>query len=205
MKITPVRNSGILEEYKFYPTTNALKIAFLLGEVKKIIDVPDVSFHGQSMETYRNISVQKTMGGNALVTLFYNTVDPTLSDKKLRDGLSYALPDSFKDGQRNYLPYSPQSFYFNADLPLRKEDLSHAKILIDSSLSNASSSAVPLLTLKTLDKYQNAAKEVSNEWKKVGVKTKIVVVSGIPADFQMYLGDFNVAKAYIDPGSLGII
>ncbi len=182
------------EEYIFYPTTESLKIAFALGEITEIESIPDMNLHKTSLESFPNLVVEKKPNLTKLVTLFFNTEDPLLSDKKWRSGLTYALPSNFKEGIRVYTPYSPSSFFFNDTLIDKSQDLNHAKVLIDSAMETASNEAKPTLSLKVLKKYKQTASIVKNSWSKVGVNISITEVDSIPDTFQIYLGDFNVPK-----------
>ena len=75
----------------------------------------------------------------------------------------------------------------------KSQDITHAKVLIESAMETASSEA-PLLKMKVLKKYTTTAKEIVEQWRKVGIKADIEEVSTIPDSFQIYLGDFNVPR-----------
>lgn len=173
-------------KFVFYPTEDALKTAFALGEVTEAQGLTSVSFQDTTFDKYPNTQVKKQINPTSLVTLFYNTTDPALSDRKVRLGLNYALPHTFKYGQNAYLPYPPSSIYFNKEIDERRQDIDHAKVLMPDNR--------PKLTITTLKKYSVLAKEISKDWEKVGIKTKIEEVDTIPARFQIFLGDFNVPK-----------
>lgn len=181
------------EEYIFYPTEESLKIAFALGEVTDAVGINDPKLLKSNIELYSGIITEKKPDFTTLITLFFNTEDPVLSDKKWRSGLTYALPSEFKNGVRVYTPYPPNSFYFNDTFMDKSQDITHAKVLIESAMETASSEA-PLLKMKVLKKYTTTAKEIVEQWRKVGIKADIEEVSTIPDSFQIYLGDFNVPR-----------
>ncbi|HUQ85880.1 MAG TPA: ABC transporter substrate-binding protein [Candidatus Limnocylindrales bacterium] len=170
----------------FYPTENALKTAFALGEITQASGVLSIDFQNISFEKFPKTTIKKDINYSSLVTLFYNTTDPTLSDRKVRLALNYALPSNDKLGKSAYLPYAPTSIYFNKEVAERKQDFDHAKLLLLDSK--------PQLTISTLKKYSNIAKIVESEWKKVGIATKIEEVDQVPDRYQIFLGDFNVPK-----------
>lgn len=192
LTIVSVKDRLDRKRFQFYPSEEALKMAFVLGEVSEISEVTSVSFKDLSFEKFANAKVIKSSDYSRMVTLFFNTKDGTLSDKKLRLGLSYALPDHFDGGERAYLPYSPKSIYFNKELVAPQQDFDHAKLLLSSS--DAASGSAMTLTIKTLRKYKSTADVIASSWKQVGVKTTVEEVDGIPNDFQVFLGDFNLAK-----------
>ena len=134
------------------------------------------------------MNVKKKVLYNQVVTVFYNTQDKVLSDKKLRDGLSYSLPNIFADGERAYSPISPKLWAYAVASP-HTQDLSHAKLLLGASIG---SSAPPTLTLDTLPKYEKVAEKVAQAWSTIGIKTKIETVDSAPQVFQIYLGEYSI-------------
>lgn len=180
--------------YTFYPNQDALKTAFLLGELTKIVGVNDTNVASTDLAKNRNTAVAKQTNYNQLVTIFYNTKDEVVSDNKLRKGLNYAIPDTFAEGERTYLPYAPQSIYANKDISSNTQDLAHAKLLIDSTYGSASASARRTITLKTLSRYRPIADRIAKIWQSLGVKVKVEEVDSRPDTFQMYLSDFYVPK-----------
>jgi peptide/nickel transport system substrate-binding protein len=127
-----------------------------------------------------------------LITLFYNTQDKNLSDKQLRDALSYALPNQFKDGERAYSPIPPTQWAFNPNIQ-RLQDTTHAKLLLDAALGKDTSN-FPSIIISTQSRYLQTAKDIQAAWKQIGINSKIDVVDGLPSVFQVYLGNFNVPK-----------
>ncbi len=175
--------------FQFYPTQSALKNAFVIGEIDKIIGLEDINFNGTNFDSFQNAKVEKSIDYRHLVTLFYNTQDRALSDKRLRGALSYAVPDSFNSGKRNYEPFDPNSWaYHQSDY---QKDYTHAKLLLSQSQS-ASESANIEITIQALSQYESVAKEIAKSWSNIGVKTKIKVVDTLPSNFQAFLGDFKL-------------
>lgn len=185
-------NPSVVKVYQFYPSTEALKIAFALGEISEANGVYDTKIKNISFSLFPNAFIGKETNYNQLVALFFNTGDSILSDKKVRNALSYAIPDKFTDGERAYSPF-PHISWAKTDYYDRKSDLEHAKLLLEAS-SSATKSASLTLKIKTLAKYQNSAEEITELWNRIGVKTGIEVVNRVPDDFQIFLGDFYVSK-----------
>ena len=126
--------------FQFYPTQNALKNAFVIGDIDKIIGLEDANFNGTNFSVFKNAKVEKSTDYRHLVTLFYNTQDRFLSDKRLREALSYAVPDSYSSGKRNYEPFAPNSWaYHQSDY---QKDYAHAKLLLSQSQSASESASV---------------------------------------------------------------
>lgn len=179
--------------YQFYPTEESLKTAFLLGEIYKSIGVKDINFKNKDMNSFVNVNIDKKTDFSKLVTIFYNTTDKDLSDKRLREALSYTIPDKFSYGQRSYGSFSPNSWVSQYGLTAYEQDFAHAKILLGESESSTRSAKITL-ELKTLPQYKDLAEQIKTLWEKIGIKTNIKIVDSFPSNFQVFLGEFNVPK-----------
>src|SRR5260221_6881101 len=118
--------------YQFYPTQDALKIAYYLGEVSTATNLSDISFQKTNFDRFPNTTISKTIRHDLLVTLFSNTQDTTLSDKKIRDAMSYLIPSSFSQGERAYSSISPLSWAYSSTNQ-HTEDPAHAGVLLDGA------------------------------------------------------------------------
>lgn len=183
-----------LVTYQFYPTVVSLKNAFVLGEVAKIVELPDIQFRSTTLADFKNANVVKKTNHEKLVTLFYNTRDNLASSKNLREALSISIPDNFTEGLRNPLPLSPFSFASKKGFS-HQQDLSRARLLLDK-VKSASPSGKLSLTLDTLPRLEDTAKVIAKIWEALGISVKIRVVDSVPQKFQIFLGEFNVS---VDP------
>jgi peptide/nickel transport system substrate-binding protein len=179
--------------YIFYPTEESLKTAFLLGEVSTIVGIKNENFEKYKFSEFKNAKVTKRIDRSQLVTIFYNTQDKDLSDKRLREALSYAIPDKFIQGERNHGPFRPNTWVSKDGLTTYSQDFEHAAILLGEKESS-SGSAKFVLEIKTLPQYKDIAELVKLNWEKIGIKSKIVPVDSLPVNFQVFLGEFNVPK-----------
>ena len=187
-----IKSNKKIIKYQFFPTEDALKTAFVIGEVSKISGIHDVTFKDKKINSFKSVTVKKVLNDKQLITLFYNTQDRILSEKKIREALSYAIPDKFENGERNPSPFSPNS-WVNQGTNIRIQDMEHAKNLLDASESASDSSKLKFV-LKTFSQYKGSAKIISDNFKKIGINAKIEVVETIPSNFQMFLGDLNLSK-----------
>ncbi len=178
--------------YQFYPTEDSLKNAFVLGEITEAENLSNLDYKNMSFKSFPNTIVNKQVNYDTLTTIFYNTQDKNLSDKRLREALSYAIPDNFNEGKRNYGPFPPNSWVNSGSLSTYSQDIEHAKSLMN--LSSASDSGKLVLTIQTLPEYKDLAKIIRDSWEKIGVKADIKVVNSLPSNFQVFLGEFNVPK-----------
>lgn len=193
IRLSSKENKLPSETYIFYPTSESLKTALVMGEVNEAYGITDTKIRNSDLKHFKNLKLERKPNYTKLITLFFNTEDPLLSDKKWRSGLTYALPDEFTDGLRSYNPYPPSLYYYNNTLN-RRQDLEHAKLLINSAIESASSSAAPEIKLTAHRKYIKTANTIKNNFSKIGIKVKIEEVENVPATFQLYLGDFNMPK-----------
>ena len=177
--------------YHFYPTAEALKTAYMLGEITTAVGLADESFNKTTFSSLPNTQVSKQTNYQKLTAVFINTGDSIMSEKKLRDALSYAIPNTFIEGERSFGPYPKQSWAFQEGLVDKTEDIEHAQLLLDAS-SAATESGKLTLSMKAFPKYKAVAEQLAKEWEKIGITTKIEYVSKLPDNFQLFLGDFNV-------------
>ena len=195
LTLIAVHDRQAIIDYEFYPTDDALKTAYMLGEVTEVDGITSTASDSLSLQNFSNTTITKKADYTQLITLFFNNEDNNLSDKKVRLSLTYALPDTFKEGKRAYLPYPPNSVYFNNDqVDDYKQDFAHAKLLLlpDQNSSGSGQKAPTNITLKTLKQYRPAANAIAAAWKNLGITTKIEEVEGIPNDYQTFLGDFSI-------------
>lgn len=188
--LSDAHNSSVVRVYQFYPSNDALKLAFALGEISVAQNLSDIMFQKTSFSSFPNASLTKSTDYTTLVTLFYNNADKTLSDPKLREALSYTIPNTFSQGVRAYTPLSPLSWAYEDTNP-HTLDYTHAKLLLEASLGT-SAKEYPTFTISTLEKYQNIAKIIQDSFAKIAITTKIEIVTTVPSSFQMYLGDFHL-------------
>lgn len=190
LTLTSTIQNPALKIYVFYPTEDSLKVAFALGEITTAENLSDISFQKTTFAAFPHTHITKSTDYTRLTTLFYNTQDTNLSNKSLRDALSYALPDTFSQGERAVSSIPPTSYAFNNDIS-RVEDLTHAKLLLQGSLGDNPAS-YPKLTISTLPIYKDLALQIQQSWKALGFSTTIQLVDSLPQVFQIYLGDFSV-------------
>ncbi len=191
MTIVSRKGPRVVEQYIFYTNQETLKLALLLGEISQAHGLTDTSYKNIKLQTFPNSTVMQSTNYHKLITLFYNTKDSLLSDKKMRNALSLALPESFVYGERVFVPFAPQNIYFDPALQ-KKQDLRHSKELMQTPDKNASAQARLTINIKTLPKYKNTAIEIAKLWKRLDIETSIEDVKSVPPLFQIYLGDLTL-------------
>ena len=126
-------------KYFFYPSQSALKDAYMLGDVSVINNISNLSYKDKfNFNEFNNTKITKGSDTGQITTVFLNTNDPVLSDKKIRKALAYSLPDNFIEGVRNYTPYEKEFWANKSDEALVK-DLDYAKSQLEDSSASESS------------------------------------------------------------------
>lgn len=175
--------------YYFYPTQEALDTAFMLGEVSSMRDVTTQGNIEKDFADWKNIKIEKNVDYSSLVSIFFSTTDQTLSNKKVRQALVYALPEKFDQGERTFSFIEPHSLYYSKSPNEGILDLDLSK-----SLLNSSDAKNITITLQTPDELVSVAKQIAKAWKRAGVNTKLVTTNDLPSTYQALLYTMKVPK-----------
>lgn len=163
---------------KLYPSEKIAKNALKLGEIQALWGVNEI----EDLSSQSNLKLYSKVNYGQLVTIFYNTKDPILSDENFRLALGYAAP-VVKDEVEALTSVSPKSWAFNDEVKdfLDKPELAGADL---KKVKNGKDSTITLTATSSL---QDVGEEVVNAWNKSGVKAVLRVESGIPQNFQALL------------------
>lgn len=171
---------------KFYPTEERTKIAFKSGEVNDIQDL----FNLQPFETWKVADVKKEISKGRVITIFFNTQDKFLSEKNLRQALSYAIDKSKFDSERALSSISPNSWSYNPQVKPYDYDLAKAKKLIeDLPKESKQDLKIKLVTSPVL---LSVAESIAKDWETLGIKVIVQVYSGIPSEYQTFLAIYDI-------------
>lgn len=167
----------------FYPTEDALKTSYILGETDVVRGIQSTNIKKLNFSSWTNTEVSKDKSYKALVTIFYNTEDKYLSDKKVRQAFSYAVPSSFTFGERAYSPIPPTSLYFSEapNYGISNPEISKSLISQNSDVKKT------VFEVSTTPEFLSVAKVVMEAWSKIGIKTKIKIVDELPRSFQILI------------------
>ena len=167
---------GNTKIYKFYPTEERSKLAFKLGEVDEILDVVDP----RPFDKWDTVKLKEEVNQKRFVAVFFNTHDALLSDKKIRQALSYAIDkDQFVGSQRALGPIPPTSWAYNSQIKPYEFDKKRAIELIGGQSLDIKLVTNPFLL--------DSAEMIAKNWEGVGVHTSVSVSSILPEDFQAFL------------------
>lgn len=153
--------------YRFYPTEDAAKTAFKLGEVDVLEDLLDI----RKLSTWPKVKVTPNLCQNRYVALFFNTQDSWLQDKSIRQALAYTLTKKDKP-ERVLGPLSPLSWAYNAEVKPYEKNVEHAKTLLENAFEGKEEGEISL-TISTVPSLLEEAEKIRTEWGKLGLKIEI--------------------------------
>lgn len=168
--------------YKFYTTQGAAITAFKLGEVDEILELSSPGI----LSSWPNTIIEKKVHKNRYVALFFNTQDPYLSSKTLRQTLTYAISKKQKNSIRALGPVSPDSFSYNPQVKPYEHNLETARKLLEEDKQDRQNYK-PKLELTTTLPHLGTAEQIKSQWIELGIDTDVKVVSFIPDEFQILL------------------
>ncbi|HSX49205.1 MAG TPA: ABC transporter substrate-binding protein [Candidatus Saccharimonadales bacterium] len=174
--------------YKFYPTEERAKLAYELGEVRKIQDLID----DKPFETWTNTKVTKNVNKQRYVAVFFNTKDDFLKDKDVRQALTYAIDKDSLSADREYGPISSNSWAYNPSLKHYDLDPAKAKGLIDKSQLSPEQKANLKIKLTTTPELLSTADKIIKDWKNIGIDATLQVTSFLPDQYQAFLGIYDI-------------
>jgi len=179
--LTIINNQKEKQIYKFYPTEERTKLAFKLGGVDKISQI----HNPKPLDSWKKIKISKDVSMGEYVALFFNTQDPSLSDKTIRQALAYGIDKDILGELRAISPISIDSWAYNPQVKPYNFDQQRATKDIKEGLTiNLSTSAI-LLPI---------AEKIAKNWEGIGVKTNVEVFSTIPNNYQALLVIFDIPE-----------
>lgn len=178
-KLTITNNKNDKITYKFFPSEERLRLAFKLGEIDIIEKIQDPS----PFETWKVVNIEKEVGYNNFVAIFFNTEDEKLSDKSVRQNLAYLIDKSSFIDERALGPISPNSWSYNPQVKQYSKDLEKAKDIKDTKI-----------ILSTLPNLLKTAERVKKDWEEAGVICEVQIVTNVPENYQAFLATVDIPK-----------
>jgi peptide/nickel transport system substrate-binding protein len=194
-QITLENSKGERIVYKFYPTEERTKLAFQLGEVNRIEGI----LNSNPFNSWSKVKIGKNIESGEYVGIFLNTNDKLLSEKNLRQALSYAINKDNLPGKRAISPISETSWAYNPQVKPYNYDAGKAREMI-GNLPDDTLAALSI-NLTTSPVLLDTAEKIAKDWEAVGVKTNIQVTAGVPSDYQAFLVIFDIPS---DPDQYSI-
>ena len=202
-KVTDIKISGIYIEslsikdknrnnkiYKFYPTEENTKQAFIIGEVDEIKDLYEPS----PIDKWNTSINSELISYNKIVTIFFNIEDKLLSQKSLRQALAYAINKDVLAGERAISPISKNSWVFNPSVKPYNYSVPRANELLEELQDQTKQDLS--ITLVSSPLLLDTAEKIAKDWEEIGVKTTVLVSSITPSQYQAYITIIDIP---IDP------
>ncbi len=181
--LTPVDSKLPTVAVRFYPNEKTALIGFSLGEVQSLAGVIN---YAQLLNNSQIKLLQKTDYGK-IVTLLFNTKDPVLSNKSIRQSLSFAAPLVDKETTANN-PISILSWAYNSDSKKYLSNMDSAKQALEKAKSTSSPDLLDKeIILTSTPNLEIIGKKIIKDWKELGFKVKMRVESGIAQNFSALL------------------
>lgn len=164
-------------EYRFYRTEAAAITAFQLGDIDVLEDVSGKD----ALASWKNASISALPRYDRVVALYFNTKEPVLGEKGVRQALAYAVPDL--GFERAYSPIAKTSWSYSGGVKHYDYNAAQAKKLL--STGNIVSGSASLI-ITTFFQYINTAQKIASSWTQIGIPTTVQVVNEI-GPFQVLL------------------
>lgn len=168
---------------RFYPNEKVATAGFNLGEVQAILGLGNT----EPFLANPKVALAQKVDFTKIVTILFQTKDPLLSNRSLRQALSYTTPNIAGEIEANN-PYPPTSWAYNPDAKRylsNKEEaaaaLERAKDVIPADKLHAE------IILTATPNLENVGKTIIEQWKTLGFDVKLRIESGIPQNFQALL------------------
>ncbi len=178
LQLVPANNQVALPrlEYKFFISETQAKTAFKLGEV----DILDNMTTREPFTDWPNINIKATITYDKSLAVFFNTTDPLLTNKEVRQALAMAIEKT--ETNRVFTPLSSKSWAYTTRVKQYEYDLPAAKKILSQKESSPSA-----LVLSTFEPHLALAQRIAASWTQAGIDTKVKVENGLPQDFQALL------------------
>lgn len=170
-------------EIKFYPSEKIARTALKLGEIESLLGVNELS----DFKTSENIISFSHTNYEQLVTIFYNTQDPILSDENFRLALSYYAP-TIQGEQEAKTSLHPNSWAFNNTVKDYLNNPDQGKI----SLGKVKNGKDSTITLTATSSLRSTGERIVEAWNNNGIKAVLRIESGVPQNFQALLITQNI-------------
>lgn len=169
--------------FSFYPTEEAARVAFKIGEVDFLENISNPD----DLKKWRNVKITTKINYDRLVAVYFNTQNEKLGEKSIRQSLAYAIEKRWHP--RSLGPISPLSWAYNSTVKPYDYDLKNAKKLLTKNNGDINEKKEPLkeIELSTIPSLLEVSELIKKDWEKLGISTKIKVISSLEDSFQALL------------------
>lgn len=174
------RQSGQTKIYKFYPSEKGLLEALKLGAVRKMEGL-HYTFNLEDKPGYK---VTSSIENNTEAIIFFNNQKKPFDDKSFRQGLMYALPDDYTEGETASSPLPRNNWALSDSVKVYPHNIETAKRLLEKQATESGSLSI---TLSTTRELAPTALKIASAWQEAGVETKVETTDLPPVNYDVYL------------------
>jgi len=170
--------------FRFYPTEEAARIGFKLGEVNILKEI----IQPEDLLRWKNVEISPQIKLNRFVAVFLNTNKSFLENKPTRQALAYAIKKEWEPRALN--SFNPKSWAYNGDVKPYNYNQENAKKLLENKNNGnnqENKESLKEIELSTFPSLLPVAEKIKKDWEDLGIATKIKVVNSVPEDFQALL------------------
>lgn len=168
---------------RFYPNEKVAQTGFYMGEVQSLFGMTNPKIFNQNAI----IGLKQIKDYSKTVTILYNTNDPLLSNRSLRQALSYSAQKIEKEEEANspypkfYWAYNDEAKKYLSNTEEAEKAYERAKSSLTEEKLNGG------ISLTSTTNLEEVAKKIISNWKQLGLNVNLRVESGIPQNFQALL------------------
>ncbi len=167
---------------RFYPNEALGLTGFSMGEVQTLSGVNISSMKDNSL-----VKFDQRVDYGKIVTIFYNTKDSVLTNRSLRQALSYSAPVIQDEVEANN-PLPPFAWAYEKGAKDYLGKLEEAKAALSRAKNTMNEDSLKKeIILTTTPQLEDVGKKVVVAWKELGINAVLRVEFGIPQNFQALL------------------
>jgi peptide/nickel transport system substrate-binding protein len=170
--------------FKFYPTEEALKTAFKLGEIDTAMEIAQP----EELSSWPGVKITPEVKYNRFVALFFNTQNPKFSEKPFRQALAYAIQKKWP--YRALTPINPYSWAYNPNVKPYNFNLDNAKKLLEKT--KTSQENIKQIELSTISSLIQTAEQIKKDWEDLGIECKIKIINNLEESFEVILASQEI-------------
>ncbi len=181
--LKPINPDLPLIYVRFYPNEKVATAGFNLGEVQAILGMSNI----KAFSNNPKVTISQKVDFTKIVTILFQTKDALLSNRSLRQALSYETPNIKGEVEANN-PYPPKSWGYNPDAKRYLSNKEEAAAALERAKSTMPENKLNSeIILTATPNLEDVGKAIIEAWKALGFDVKLRVESGIPQNFQSLL------------------
>ncbi len=165
--------------FKFYPTEEALKTAFKLGEIDIAMEITQPG----ELSLWPKTKIIPKVRYNRFVALFFNTHNSKFSEKSFRQALAYAIQKKWF--YRALTPINPYSWAYNPNVKPYNFDLENARKLLKKTKNNEEKTNQ--IELSAISSLIQTAEQIKKDWENLGIHCKLKIINRLDEPFEALL------------------